>query len=398
MKKLAILSAAVSAVLSQTVSAAVALDPQSVNAEPFRFIPTLAVEARQDDNIYNASVGEVSSTALMISPMFNLVAQDRQNVYAIRYGIRAGLYEESNNNFVDHTFGVNGHIEPTDRFRFDLGVGYSLLHDDLGTKRTEGTSTATLNTMDPDEYKQTGINGGFEYGAKEATGQIALTAGYNQSRYDTAAAKAQYDMDTLNTQLEFRYRVAPKTKAILDLEYNDGDYDSQATSLVSDYTERNALLGVTWESTANTTGKLRVGEGKRKNPKGTISKPIWDLGVQWSPRDRDQVTFNTMQRFQDGNGGATMESTTYSAGWSHDWLPRLQSSLNASWTKDSYQKSATLPTGRDDDTMKYGAALNYQMRRWLVLGTGVSLKDRSSSLAGFDLDRTVFSLNAQISL
>jgi hypothetical protein len=68
------------------------------------------------------------------------------------------------------------------------------------------------------------------------------------------------------------------------------------------------------------------------------------------------------------------------------------------WGKDSYPVSPQYLKGRDDDTVTAGLALNYQMRRWLILGTGVSVKDRSSSIPGFDLSRTVFSINTQISL
>lgn len=401
MKKLALLSAAVTVIASQAAVAAVALDPQAVDAEPFRFIPTLVVEAKQDSNIYSSSANEVSSAILLVSPTFDLVAQDRNNAYAIRYGIRAGFYGESNNNYVDHLFSLNGHVEPNDRFRFNLGASYNFLHDDLGMGSTENTPlkcsppavTVCLENSDPDEYKVAGLNGGFEYGAKEAAGQIGFTTGYNQKRYDSAAVAIDRDLDTLNTQLEFRFRVMPKTRMLLDLEYNKGDYENAVTAANSDYTEKNYLLGVAWESTASTTGKVRIGNSKRETPSYSKTKAMWDVGVLWSPLERDQFTFNAAQRFQDGNNASTIDSQNFSASWSHEWLARLQSSLSLGLLKEDYVGQL-----RNDDTTSIGVALNYQMRRWLVLGGGVALKDRDSSINSFDYDRTVFSLNAQISL
>ncbi len=401
MKKLALLSAAVTVIASQAAVAAVALDPQAVDAEPFRFIPTLVVEAKQDSNIYTSSANEVSSAILLVSPTFDLVAQDRNNAYALRYGIRAGFYGESNNNYVDHLFSLNGHVEPNDRFRFDLGASYNFLHDDLGTGSTENaplkcsppTVTVCLESSDPDEYKVAGLKGGFEYGAKEAAGQIGFSTSYNQKRYDLAAVAVDRDLDTLNTQLEFRFRVMPKTRMLLDLEYNKGDYENAVTAANSDYTEKNYLLGVAWESTASTTGKVRVGNSKREKPNSSKTKATWDIGVEWSPLERDNFSFNASKRFQDGNNATTIDAGNYSVSWSHDWLARLQSKLSLGLLQEDYQGIT-----RSDDTRSFGAALNYQMRRWLVLGGGVALKDRDSSLSQYDYDRTVFSLNAQISL
>lgn len=398
MKKLTILSAAISTMIAHSANAAVALEPQAIKLDAFGFIPTVAVELQQDSNVYSSSTNEVSSSAMLVSPDFVLQAQDRENVYALHYGLRAGLYEEDNNNFVDHFLDAKGHIEPTDRVRFDLGASFGRSHDSLGTKRTEGFASTVLNTFDPDQYKNTAINAGVEYGAKAATGQVALTAGYNHKRYDTQAARAGYDMDNVNTQFEYRYRIAPKTRMILDLEYNTGDYANAATAAASDYTEKNALIGVTWENSAATTGKLRVGTGKRITSAYSKTKAMWDLDTVWSPLPRDQFTFGTMRRFQDGNGGTIMDTTSYNAGWTHNWLPRLDSTLNLGWSEDSYPVSPTYAAGRDDKTKTATLGLNYQMRRWLVMGAGVSFKDRSSSLAGFDLDRNIYSINAQLSL
>ena len=132
MKKLALVSAVAALVITETGQAAVALDPQAIDLEPFRFIPTLLAEMKQDSNIYSLSDNEVSSFVTVLKPTFDLVAQDRDNLYTARYGIIGGFYGESDNNYLDHVFSVNAHVEPTGRFRFDVGAGYNFLHEDLG--------------------------------------------------------------------------------------------------------------------------------------------------------------------------------------------------------------------------------------------------------------------------
>lgn len=393
MKKLVFFSTALSALASQVALAGVALEPASIDMEPFKFIPSLTVSALQDSNIYSSSTNEVSSSVVQVAPRFDLVARDRNNSYTAKYAILAGLYGESNNNYIDHKFDLGTHIEPTDRFRFDVGASFGLLHDDLGTAATDGVASAVLALRDPDEYKQKGVTGGLEYGAKEASGQLVLNTGYTAKSYDDAAVAVSRDMATLNNLLGFRLRMAPKTKAILDLEYNKGSYDNAVTANISDYTETNYMLGVSWEKTAATTGKARIGRSKRETNVASNSKAIWDLGVQWTPQDRDRFSLNVGKRFQDGNNATTIDSTNYTASWTHDWMDRLQSVVNVGLLKEDYQGIA-----RNDETKNLGASLNYQMRRWFVLGGGVTLKDRSSTLPTAEHDRMIVSLNAQLSL
>jgi len=53
---------------------------------------------------------------------------------------------------------------------------------------------------------------------------------------------------------------------------------------------------------------------------------------------------------------------------------------------------------RADDVTTYGVAVNYQMRRWLILNAGVNSSDKDSNLAQFNNKRNVMSIGAQISL
>ncbi|MGH8492507.1 MAG: outer membrane beta-barrel protein [Moraxellaceae bacterium] len=400
MKKLTLLSAAVAFSAAEAGNAAVALDPQAFNLEPFRFIPTLEVAALQDSNIYRLSADEVSSFITVIKPTFDLVAQDRDNVYNLRYAAIAGFYGEDNNNYVDNLFSAKAHVEPTGRFRFDAGLGYNLLHDDLGTAFTEGFSKAALESRgSPDTYNLATLNGGVEYGAKDAAGQVALTLNYGQKRYDAEDAAAARDLDMIDGMLGFRLRVLPKTKALLDFEYNKGDYSNAIVSRVSDYTGSAYFLGVSWESTASTTGKIRLGSNKRDTADGDgVSGFAWDVGVIWTPLERSRFTLDGSRRLQDGTlPTISIDGRNLTAGWAHDWSGRVESKLTAGLGIEDHDR---LPgTGiREDDSVTLGLVVNYQMRRWLVLGAGISKTNRESTMDIYDYDRAVFSLNGQLSL
>lgn len=409
MKKLALSSLAIAVgMASLAAQARVALDPQGVDLEPFLFVPSLEVGMRQDSNLYSLPSGqEVDSLVVTVAPTLRLVAQDRDNHYSVQYAIAAGLYsEDSNDNYIDHALDVAAHFEPTSRVRFDVSGGYAILHDDRGTGFSESKGLPFILAMsEPDQYTRTALGGGVEYGAEEAVGQVRVGLGMAQKRYDLDDRAAARDLDTLNLELGLSLRLMPKTKMLFDIEREQGNYENSTTAAVSDYTETRFLVGLAWEATGKTTGKVRLGNSNRELESGNdLSKFTWTAGVVWAPREHSRFTFDGGQRNNDGNADAdnvrrtrAVLNTNYTLGWEHDWSERLESRVSYGMSTDDHDRTDNAK--REDDLSTISASLNYQMRRWLVLGAGVSLRSRESTAgSNFEYDRDVFSLNALISL
>ncbi|MGB4344339.1 MAG: outer membrane beta-barrel protein [Moraxellaceae bacterium] len=388
--------------VGQTAQARVALDPQSINLEPFKLVPTVGVEVRQDSNIYSLPSDEVDSMVMVVSPSLRLLAQDRNNSYIASYDIAGGFYSEnSDDDYIDHKLNLGAHVEPTARFRFDLGAGYSMLHDDRGVGFSEGRGLPFILAMsEPDQYSLASLNGGIEYGAKEAAGQLSLTLSETQKRYDLDDRAADRDLDTTNAALGFRYKAMPKTRFLVDLEHEIGAYRNAGTAASSDYTDTRVYGGAIWDSTGSTTGKIRVGVSKRdlESPaQEDLSSPAWDIGVIWSPLEYTRFTLDGSQKITDGTlPTVAIENTTATVGWNHDVNDRVETRLAYSFSAEDHQRLFGL--SRKDDSNTVSASVNYQMRRWLVLGAGMTFRNRNSNYEEFDLIRNVYALNALISL
>jgi hypothetical protein len=97
-------------------------------------------------------------------------------------------------------------------------------------------------------------------------------------------------------------------------------------------------MGVTWENSAQTTGKLRLGQGKRSVDGGAdINKFTWDLGVVWKPVALDTININGGARASDASGDySSVENTNYSLSWTHDWLDRFNTTVSLGSSKDDY--------------------------------------------------------------
>lgn len=401
MKKVALSSLAVAvAMAAQVVKAGVALDPQAIDLEPFRLVPLLGAQMVMDDNIYNFSANEVDSMIFVVSPSLNLAAQDRDNSYSLSYGINAGFYsEDGDSNYVDHALSAGAGLNVTSKTKLNLGASYSLLHDDLGTGATEGLGAAAIAALsEPDQYSQMGLNGAMTYGAEGAAGQLALSLGLTNKRYDRTAAAVARDMDTLNYGVGFRYRVMPKTKVTFDIERSEGSYKNAATAAQSDFEQTAFLVGATWENSAQTTGRVRFGQTERSVESGFDKSGFtYDANVTWSPRELTHFNFALSQGFSDGTlPTASIETTNYSAAWTQDWLERLSTTLSYGLTNQDHNRIDNVV--RDDDLKTIGAKVDYQMRRWLVFGAGVSTKSTDSTLNQYDVDRNVFFLSVQGSL
>ena len=301
---------------AQTAVAQTALQPQAIPYGSFVLIPTLNTRTVFDDNIYSLSSNEVSSFSQVINPSLNFVAQDRLNVYKLGYTLNAaGFANDSNDSYNDHKIDLSAHLEPTSRLRYDAGLAYGMLHDDRGTGASSGFSLFEIRSDanqdgvvdagigEVDKYDLTTLRGGVEYGAKTARGLLVANADFNQKRYSRASSALARDNDTLNLLLGLRARVMPKTTFLVDYEVSDTNYDADpAIGGTADTTDNRLLAGVTWENTAQTTGKLRLGQGKRQiDGAKDINKFTWDLGMVWKPLALDTINVNAGARTADAS-------------------------------------------------------------------------------------------------
>jgi hypothetical protein len=316
---------------AQAAVAQTALQPQAIPYGSFVLVPTLNTRTVFDDNVYSLSFNEVSSFSQVINPSLNFIAQDRLNVYKLGYTLNAaGFANDSNDSYNDHKIDLSAHLEPSARLRYDAGLAYGMLHDDRGTGASSGFSLFQIRNDangdgvvdegigEVDKYDLATLRGGVEYGAKTARGLLVANADFNQKRYSRASSVKTRDNDTLNLLLGVRARLMPKTTFLVDYEISDTNYDGTSP----DTKDNRLLAGITWENTVQTTGKLRLGQSKRKVDGGKdIDKFTWDLGMTWKPLVLDTININAGARTSDATLPYTsVENTNYSVSWTHDWL------------------------------------------------------------------------------
>lgn len=381
-------------VTSVSMSAQAAFEPAGVEvAGGWTLIPTVGLTEVWDDNIYATEAAQVESFITIVSPQLALVAEDKANTYAVVYSADAGFYSESSgDNYTDQSLRGDAHVEAGSRLRFDLGAGFSRLHDPRGTGATEGNPNAV---SEPDQYDQTRVDGLVSFGADEAKGRIELDAALTDREYvNNRALTSARDRTNTDVGLTFFYRVAPKTSMLFNLQTTQIDY---AETGFLDSTEIGTYVGATWEATGKTTGTFKVGSQKKSfDEPGTKdgSGLSWMAGVQWEPTALDKVDIQSSRRADEtDNLGSYIDSTSLSVDWKHQWKERLSSNLRFAPATRDYQDD-----NRSDDIFSFNASVTYEFDRWLEFTAGAGWSERDSNTAGYDYTRTsvVLGLNAAL--
>jgi hypothetical protein len=398
------LAAAITAALCGNVWA---VDPQSIDVtDGIKFTPVLEIAQRYDDNIRAAEFNTDSSWVTTIAPTFKLSTEGRNSAYALTYTPNSEIYSsESDYDNTDHFVDLDAAFQFNDRNRLKLNAGYDRVEDIaqdtfvFGTVGEDGFVEEEFdfqgNSDEPDKYTLTTFNGNYLYGADTALMQLELDAGYEELRYRNSG-DINDDLERNTTPLSATgyYRVAPKTRLLLEGRYTDFDYTNDDTQ---DSYNTGLLGGVTWEATAMTTGTIKIGAEEKNFDNSGIdneNNTMWEAGINWSPLTYSKFNLTTRQNYTEGDDGAdAIERQATTLSWNHQWLERVSSDVMYGYVDEEY-----LGINRTDTTDVWGLGLTYEMRRWLDVGIGWKYAERDSDAIGESYDRNIYAINFKVSL
>lgn len=379
------------AISSALCTNAWALDPQSIKlGDGLTFTPDLKVSERYEDNFRAVETDEESSWVTSIAPTFILGAEGRKSAYKLSYSAVSDIFHSSHDdNNTDHHLTGDAAFEFNSRNRLTLNTGYHKVEE------TAAQSTQSRRNMENDKYSTANIGGVYSFGAKTARTQIDFGANYQELRYQNSnGLNADKERDTTALSSTLYYRVAPKTRVLVEARHTDYDYVSN-TRLNSDNIA--LLTGVTWDATARTSGTIKIGAEKKRFDSSALddnSGSMWEAGVKWMPRTYSTFSLQTRRALDEGDDGASaIQSQSTTLSWKHEWLDRLSSDISYTYTDQEYQDY-----NRDDQISVFGAGLTYEMRRWLDIGIGYKYAENDSSQNFESYERNIYSISVSASL
>lgn len=376
-------------------SSAVAIEPASISAGAIDIIPQLTVRLSHNDNIYSEQTNKDSSFITVLNPSVEFVAEKESNAYRVTYDIKHGIYRgASADNYTDHNLSAEAVMDLDARNNFTLTAALAKAHEDRG-------STEAGTGAEPSRYTDKSVAGIYQYGAEGAKGNLELTANYLDHRFDNFRAgtvnNASRDRDNLTVGGTFFYRVAPKTKALLELRQEVIDY--VASTSTQDSTERKYLAGVAWDATAKTSGTAKLGYAEKNfddigvNDQSGVS---WEIAGRWSPKTYSTFDLTASQEYEESSGtGVAVDTQTLGLAWNHAWNQRLSTLASVTHTIEDFV-DAEIPREDNKDELKLG--VNYELERWLSMNLDYTYTDADSSDAAEGYTGNIFMLTLKGSL
>lgn len=355
--------------------------------------PSLGVFLVNNDNIYSTSTGEVSSSIFVQEPGLLMDIKPGQHRFELEYQGEYGQYsEDSTDDYADHLFAARSFLNMGARHQLDADASLLKTHEERGRglSRGEGPGDSGF-PPEPDEYTDRDLNALYKFGAQGARGRIELSAGSQKREYDNNRSVTQfYDWTRNYAGAAFYYGFRPGTYLVLDgLTRNVSYATDRPGQPTRDGKERRVRVGVTWEVTGKTRGRLSVGHIKKDfdNPaRPEFSGVSWEGDVRWSPRTFSTFNFRTARQPQETIGqGDFIDSRTHRISWTHNWSDAWQSNAAYSIRKDEF-----VGTNRTEDLKQFRVSLLYQMRRWLGLEAGLSRESNTSSIGLLEFDAMVY--------
>lgn len=360
-----------------------------------RLEPTLGARVWVTDNLYLTAADETRATALLIDPALALAYTASSGDYRLGYRGQAGRFNTvDEDNYFDHEAYLTGDVRALARHRFEYDARYKHGHDFFGSNRTQGLSGGEDREMDI--WNESGVAGKYTFGHTDATLNLYARAGvvdkeYTSNRVDPGnPASGTRFLDFRSTLVGggVLYRIAPRTRMVLDLEHQDIDYDLDASPSFDGEVER-ALIGVRWLATAKTTGEVLVGHYARNfdaSARSDVSGFDWQARVNWMPRVRTQLSVTTGRLIRETFllGENFINEEYLKLGWRQDWTQRLYSDIALNYYGDTFEG-----TPRDDDSVGAAATAYYRLSRRVTLKGGVEHAERDSSADTLDFERNI---------
>lgn len=378
-----------------------AVQPADISAGPISITPFIQIEQGYDDNIYSASIKKdiKDSIYTILSPTIEAVAEDGLNAYRASFLLQKGIYYASTeDNFLDYDAALDVHIETDARNSFDISARISDRHEAQGTGIAEFNNTA-YDVDKPLRYDEFALSGSYTHGAETAQGQLIIDVGYEDKQYTNFRDITTFrDTDIFYAGAALQYQAKPKTSLLLEARYKDIDYITDYESSL-DSTTLRLLAGLSWESSARTTGTIKLGRVERHLPspdRDDFSGNSWQAVLLWSPRTYSTFRVSTSQTEKESNNRADfINSQAIRLSWNHRWNDQFLSVIRLGKTHDDFIGSED---NRVDDSDHASIELNYDLRRWLSIGGSWTMQDTESNVEGIPFKRNVFAISVDASL
>jgi hypothetical protein len=331
----------------------------------------LTLGYRHDNNLFASASAPVSDFVRSLAPGATWTGAAGKHRYRLGYqGQWANHARFHSEDHQDHAFDGTVALDLHRKFKVEIDTGI-----EFGTDARGGLTSRQVTFGERDKWRRHHLGASAQLGRRIATAQLIASARNSGIRYRNNRQSSR-DTDTLDLGLEGRWNFSPRLSAIAAGGVAANDYQDPATPL--DSREYEALIGVEWEATAKTSGRVLVGslwkdfdDPSRRGFHGRN----WEAEVNWEPRSYSKLTaYASRDATESAFGGTgTAILDTYGLKWRH--------ALSNRWVLNAGFEFSTsdLDGGNSEDQFLSSFGFSYSITRWLDFGVNYeSIRRRSN--------------------
>ncbi|MEP1444782.1 MAG: outer membrane beta-barrel protein [Paraglaciecola sp.] len=355
------------------------------------FTPSVEINLLQDSNIYRTA-DEIDDTIASVAPTlaYNKL-YGKQAIGFLYKGEYKHFSDNSRLSYANHDIAAKAQLDHSYSLSSEFSVNY---RDNIEQPGINNAATSQLSEFN--QVSRTGVSGKVLYGARQSKGQIVASYAYSKLRYDNNDQEFRdYSSDKLVGT--FFYRIAPKTRILLEASAANLDYEN---TLNFDYSskQKSYLAGVEWNATAITSSVLKIGYQDvdyANDLLSDLSGLSYFLDMFWKP--------NTYTLFKIGASRSAKESAEQSIGGylsnqfnvsvEHEFTHRTQLSVGYQYIEYDFNYLQS----RKNESQDISVALKYQSKHWLQLHVGFDLIERESSSQLYEFDAKVINAGVVLS-
>jgi hypothetical protein len=345
-----------------------------------------------DSNI-TRTADEISDKTAIFSPQLQFLSNVGQHKFVFDYQGDFAVYNDNSQyNYNDHDFKLGAIFDHSYRINSELKLGYQDKVEEPGSNSAQTQLSEEFNQL-----TRKSALAKFYYGTTASIGQFVLGVDHDQQRY-TNNQQSYRDLDRNKFTGTFFYRMAPKTRLLLEASVAKIDYIEDSLFAVPTSDENLYLAGIEWEATAITSGTFKIGYQKKDYEDelfNDIDGLSYFLDMIWKPNTYTTVKIgaerSTSESAEQDIGGFI--STGYSLGLDHAFSSRTL--FNAKYQHD--KSDLTFAQNRTDKRKRITVGITHSLRTWLDINLNYGHLARSSNdeIYDFSSDSVELSLTSK---
>jgi polysaccharide biosynthesis protein VpsM len=347
-----------------------------------------------EDNILRESDANADSdTSIVVAPELTIAGILGKQRFSAKYKGEYAKYSDfSDVNYTDHDIHLRADFDHSNRLTTRFDVQYQDKHEDFGD-----LNTVFVNLNEFNHFTDKGLSGRLIYGRQDSFGQLVFQLARNKRDYDNNNQEFRSNERDL-ASLAFYYRIAPRTRLLAEMVYQDYSYNPQAGFVDLDSKYKVYQAGVEWAFTNQLEGTVKVGYQDRNYRLDTlrdINGLAYEASIDYTPNTYTKINVAARRESIDSSleSAGGFLRTSYGAGVEHSLTELTKLEAQLTYAKDELVFSAN----RQDKRIDGKLGITYSMLTWVELGANYSYEERNSTQAAADYKANSINLTAKLS-